>query len=81
MSADAPEDVAAGEARTGPPSMAEPVPFVRGERSERNLGFAPHGAGRNTSRTKHKQRLAGRDDADVFAEETAGPDGHRESAR
>ena len=57
-----------------PLNMAEPVLFVRGARNARNLGFAPHGAGRNMSRTKHKKRLAGRSDADVFAEETAGLD-------
>ena len=57
-----------------PLNLSEPVLFVRGARNPRNLGFAPHGAGRNTSRTKHKKRLAGRDDADVFAEETTGLD-------
>lgn len=57
-----------------PLNMAEPVLFVRGTRNATNLGFAPHGAGRNTSRTTHRKRLAGRADADVFAEETAGLD-------
>lgn len=57
-----------------PLNMAEPVLFVRGERNERNLGFAPHGAGRNLSRTKHKARLAGRTDEAIFAAETAGID-------
>ena len=57
-----------------PLNMAEPVLFVVGERNARNLGFAPHGAGRNTSRTRHKRRLAGRSEAEVLAEETAGLD-------
>ena len=57
-----------------PLNMAEPVLFVRGDRNATNLGFAPHGAGRNTSRTRHKKRLAGRSDREVFAAETAGID-------
>ncbi len=57
-----------------PLNMAEPILFVKGERNARNRGFAPHGAGRNMSRTRHKAALAGRTDAEVFAEETAGLD-------
>lgn len=57
-----------------PLNMAQPVLFVKGARSEANLGFAPHGAGRNLSRTAHKRKLGDRSDAEVFAEETAGID-------
>ena len=57
-----------------PLNMAEPVLIVRGERTATNLGFAPHGAGRNMSRTKHKRALGDRADADVVAAETAGLD-------
>ncbi len=35
-----------------PLNMKEPVLVVRGNITEENLGFAPHGAGRNLSRTK-----------------------------
>ncbi len=54
-----------------PLNMAEPILLVQGRRTERNLGFAPHGAGRNFSRSAHKRGLAGQADADVFAAETA----------
>jgi len=57
-----------------PLNMAEPVLFVKGARNERNRGFAPHGAGRNMSRTAHKKTLTGRADADILKSETAGLD-------
>lgn len=57
-----------------PLNMAEPVLFIRGTRTEKNLGFAPHGAGRNLSRTAHKRKLGDRTAAEVFAEETANID-------
>lgn len=57
-----------------PLNMAEPVLFVKGERNASNRGFAPHGAGRNMSRTKHKKRMAGRTEEDIFNSETAGLD-------
>jgi len=53
-----------------PLNMAEPVLIVRGKNAANGLGFSPHGAGRNFSRTQHKRRLAGRTDAEIFAEET-----------
>ncbi len=53
-----------------PLNMAEPILFVKGTPNEQNLGFAPHGAGRNVSRTKHKKRLLGETDEAVFARET-----------
>lgn len=57
-----------------PLNMAEPILFVRGERDDNNLGFAPHGAGRNISRTQHKRFHDGRTDEELFAEETKGLD-------
>lgn len=53
-----------------PLNMAEPVLIVRGKDAGHGLGFSPHGAGRNLSRTAHKRKLGGRPEADVFAEET-----------
>ncbi len=57
-----------------PMNMAEPVLLVRGRSHDGNLGFAPHGAGRNLSRTAHKRALAGRSEMSVFEEETQGLD-------
>jgi RNA-splicing ligase RtcB len=57
-----------------PLNMSEPILFIKSERNDSNLGFAPHGAGRNMSRTQHKKMRAGRPDAEIFAEETAGID-------
>lgn len=57
-----------------PLNMAEPVLLIRGAVSDRNLGFAPHGAGRNLSRTAHKRAQAGRTEAEIFADETRGLD-------
>lgn len=57
-----------------PLNMAQPVLFVQQGRGAGGLGFAPHGAGRNLSRTQHKRRLAGETDESVFARETAGID-------
>jgi RNA-splicing ligase RtcB len=57
-----------------PLNMAEPVLLVRGTTTDRNLGFAPHGAGRNLSRSAHKRGLGTYSEAEVFARETAGLD-------
>ncbi len=57
-----------------PLNMAEPILFVKGSRNATNRGFAPHGAGRNMSRTAHKKKLANRSDADIFKDETKGLD-------
>jgi len=57
-----------------PLNMAEPVLVVRGETTDSNLGFAPHGAGRNTSRTAHKKKNTHRTTEEIFREETAGLD-------
>ena len=50
--------------------MAEPILIVSGETTAANLGFAPHGAGRNMSRTKHRKSKAHLTNEEVFAEET-----------
>ena len=42
-----------------PLNMAQPILIVEGETTGNNLGFAPHGAGRNLSRTQHKRQLGG----------------------
>ncbi|MBO6522895.1 MAG: RtcB family protein [Balneolaceae bacterium] len=57
-----------------PLNMSEPVLIVRGESTENNLGFAPHGAGRNISRTQHIKSKSGKGIQEVFMEETAGLD-------
>ncbi|MFV1884781.1 MAG: RtcB family protein [Balneola sp.] len=57
-----------------PLNMSEPVLIVKGETTTRNLGFAPHGAGRNVSRTQHINSKAGKGIQEVFMEETAGLD-------
>ena len=57
-----------------PLNMAEPVLLIRGGVTPRNLGFAPHGAGRNMSRTAHRRMKGGQTDGAIFAEETEGLD-------
>ncbi|MFL1896693.1 RtcB family protein [Aquimarina sp. 2-A2] len=57
-----------------PLNMSEPVLIVKGETTESNLGFAPHGAGRNISRTQHKRNQVGKTKEQIFAEETDGLD-------
>ncbi|CAH1673010.1 Protein RtcB [Hyphomicrobiales bacterium] len=57
-----------------PLNMAEPVLIVRGKDAPHGLGFSPHGAGRNFSRSQHKRLQAGRTDAEIFAAETQGID-------
>jgi tRNA-splicing ligase RtcB len=57
-----------------PLNMAEPVLIARGRNAAHGLGFSPHGAGRNFSRTQHRRMQAGRTDAEIFAAETVGID-------
>ncbi|NQY11674.1 MAG: RtcB family protein [Flavobacteriales bacterium] len=57
-----------------PLNMAEPILIVEGETTKENLGFAPHGAGRNMSRTQHRKNKADRTNQAVFDEETEGLD-------
>ncbi|MDP5231461.1 MAG: RtcB family protein [Cellulophaga sp.] len=57
-----------------PLNMAEPVLIVQGNTTATNLGFAPHGAGRNMSRTQHKKTKAEFTNEAIFAKETEGLD-------
>jgi tRNA-splicing ligase RtcB (3'-phosphate/5'-hydroxy nucleic acid ligase) len=57
-----------------PLNMAEPILISRGKNAGHGLGFSPHGAGRNFSRSKHIANLGARATAEVFAEETKGLD-------
>lgn len=57
-----------------PLNMAQPVLIVRGETTETNLGFAPHGAGRNVSRSQHKRSKGNKTIQEIFSEETKGLD-------
>ncbi|MFI1770647.1 RtcB family protein [Thalassobellus citreus] len=56
-----------------PLNMSEPVLIVEGDTTTNNLGFAPHGAGRNMSRTQHRKSKTGTFQ-DIFNEETKGLD-------
>ena len=59
-----------------PLNMGQPILIAKGKATLGNLGFAPHGAGRNMSRTAHKSivRQSGKSDAEIFLEETMGLD-------
>ena len=57
-----------------PLNMAEPVLIVEGKTTAKNLGFAPHGAGRNMSRTQHKRNKADFTKEALFDLETEGLD-------
>ncbi len=57
-----------------PLNMSEPVLIVKGNTTERNLGFAPHGAGRNVSRTQHRRMNSDRTIEEIFETETKGLD-------
>lgn len=57
-----------------PLNMAEPVLIVEGESTANNLGFAPHGAGRNKSRSAHSREKGQQSISEIFEEETKGLD-------
>jgi tRNA-splicing ligase RtcB (3'-phosphate/5'-hydroxy nucleic acid ligase) len=57
-----------------PLSMAEPVLITRGLNADNGLGFAPHGAGRNFSRTAYLRQQAGKTEEEIVAEQTVGID-------
>lgn len=57
-----------------PLNMSEPVLVVKGKTTDNNLGFAPHGAGRNISRSQHQKNMSDRTIHDIFNEETKGLD-------
>lgn len=54
--------------------MSQPILIVKGNTTENNLGFAPHGAGRNISRSQHKRNKSDKTTEQIFAEETKGLD-------
>lgn len=56
-----------------PLNMSEPILIVRGSNADNGLGFSPHGAGRNYSRTAHRKMQEGTDE-EVFERETSGLD-------
>ena len=57
-----------------PLNMSEPVLIVKGNTTTNNLGFAPHGAGRNISRGRHKKNNTHKTIEQIFEEETQGLD-------
>jgi tRNA-splicing ligase RtcB (3'-phosphate/5'-hydroxy nucleic acid ligase) len=57
-----------------PLNMAEPVLVVRGRDAAHGLGFSPHGAGRNFSRTEHRRRMGTMTPEDRLRTETKGLD-------
>ena len=57
-----------------PLNMGQPILVVKGATTLNNLGFAPHGAGRNISRKQHKLNHQDKTIEQLFAEETAGLD-------
>jgi len=56
--------------RLVPLNMSEPVLIVKGATTANNLGFAPHGAGRNVSRSQHRRNNSDRTIEEIFALET-----------
>ncbi|MEO1688259.1 MAG: RtcB family protein, partial [Pseudomonadota bacterium] len=57
-----------------PLNMAEPVLIARGRDADHGLGFCPHGAGRDFSRSEHQRRMAGIPVEELVARETQGID-------
>jgi len=57
-----------------PLNMAQPILIVKGKDNPEALGFSPHGAGRNLSRTGHFKSLGEHDPAEVLSRETQGLD-------
>lgn len=57
-----------------PLNMSEPVLVVRGKDADHGLGFSPHGAGRNYSRSEHKRRMGSVTPDQMLQAETEGLD-------
>ncbi|WP_377190884.1 RtcB family protein [Ruegeria meonggei] len=57
-----------------PLNMSEPVLVVRGKDADHGLGFSPHGAGRNNSRSEHKRRMGSVTPDQMLQAETEGLD-------
>lgn len=54
-----------------PMNMAEPILITRGRDAPNGLGFSPHGAGRNFSRSAYLRRHAGKTEEQMMREQTA----------
>jgi RNA-splicing ligase RtcB len=65
---------AKNDLRIIPLNMSQPVLIVKGKTTKTNLGFAPHGAGRNISRGKYKKNNVHKTIEEMFTEETKGLD-------
>ncbi len=57
-----------------PLNMSEPVLVVRGKDAAKGLGFSPHGAGRNFSRSEHRRRMGSMTPDQMLKAETDGLD-------
>ena len=57
-----------------PLNMSEPVLVARGRDAEKGLGFSPHGAGRNYSRSEHRRRMGATTPEAMLSAETEGLD-------
>jgi tRNA-splicing ligase RtcB (3'-phosphate/5'-hydroxy nucleic acid ligase) len=57
-----------------PLNMREPVLITRGCNADNGLGFAPHGAGRNFSRTVYLRKKIDMSEAELVKQETQGID-------
>lgn len=57
-----------------PLNMSEPVLIVKGSDADHALGFSPHGAGRNYSRSEHRRRMGSATAKDLLIAETKGLD-------
>lgn len=57
-----------------PMNMAEPVLITRGKNASNGLGFAPHGAGRNFSRTAFMKKNHGRTTEELIKKYASGID-------
>jgi tRNA-splicing ligase RtcB len=57
-----------------PLNMAAPILIVKGLDAPNGLGFAPHGAGRNLSRTQYMRENAGKTTEELFAAQAPGID-------
>lgn len=55
-----------------PMNMAQPILLVQGKKTATNHGFAPHGAGRNMSRTAHIKSKGDKSFEEIYKEETKG---------
>lgn len=61
--------------RLVPLNMSQPILVMKESINHTSLGFAPHGAGRNFSRSEHKKtKLAAKTAEELFYEETEGLD-------